>query len=162
MSFSWTKDNGFCDMSNGQEPEVLFIGCSDSRVVPEKILGYDTPGKVFVVRNIANQVHHVSAMAAIDYGINVLKIKHVMVCGHTCCGGVRACINNTELPDGPLKTWLVPLKSRLDVFEFNSENDYIRNNILFQVQYLKDKYKTTDIAGYLYDLKSGKMNLVEI
>jgi carbonic anhydrase len=98
--------------SEGQSPDALFIGCSDSRVVPE-LLTNSSPGSLFVVRNIANVVpvlEHPDASvgAAIEYAVGHLRVAHVVVCGHTCCGGVMAAMSGIDrLHDLPsLKEWL--------------------------------------------------------
>ena len=81
----------FKNLSKGQNPEILYIGCSDSRVTAEDLMGVQ-PGEVFVHRNIANMVPNtdVSAMSVINYAVSHLKVNHVVVCGHYYCGGVKA------------------------------------------------------------------------
>ncbi len=84
----------------GQRPSALYIGCSDSRVIPE-LLTSSSPGELFVVRNIANVVpamkhHDASVGAAIEYAIEVLKVPHVIICGHDGCGGVKAALDGVE------------------------------------------------------------------
>lgn len=98
--------------SEGQSPDALFVGCSDSRVVPE-LLTNSSPGSLFVVRNVANVVpvlEHPDASvgAAIEYAVGHLKVRHVVVCGHTRCGGVMAAMTGIDqLHDLPsLKEWL--------------------------------------------------------
>lgn len=85
---------------DGQRPSALYIGCSDSRVVPE-LLTSSAPGELFVVRNIANVVPtqghpDASVGAAIDYGVEVLKVPHIIVCGHDGCGGVKATLDGID------------------------------------------------------------------
>lgn len=97
----------------GQKPKALYIGCSDSRVVPELLTG-STAGELFVVRNIANHVPHLAAAdssvgAAIDYAVGVLGVEDVIVCGHTGCGGVRAALDGvSKLPKhfNSLREWV--------------------------------------------------------
>ncbi len=81
----------FEKLSEGQSPEVLFIGCSDSRVTAEELMG-SQPGEVFVHRNVSNMVISIdlNMNAVVDYAINFLKVKHVVICGHYFCGGVKA------------------------------------------------------------------------
>ncbi len=90
--------NYFKKLSKGQSPEILYIGCSDSRVTAEEIMGA-SPGEVFVHRNIANMVSNIdlSAMSVINYAVSILKVNHVVVCGHYYCGGVKSAMNSTDL-----------------------------------------------------------------
>jgi len=102
----------FQELAKGQAPEYLYIGCSDSRVTAEQMLGLG-PGDVFVYRNIANLIsaHDMSVQAALQFAIEVLKVKNIIVCGHYGCGGVKC---STELPDadrGILEQWLQIVRS---------------------------------------------------
>jgi carbonic anhydrase len=100
----------FPALGKGQSPEILWIGCSDSRVPETTLLGLK-PGDVFVHRNIANLLHasDLSAQAVIEYAVVHIKVKHVVLCGHTGCGGVNAAMANQKL--GILDAWLLPLRS---------------------------------------------------
>ena len=95
----------FKHLSEGQQPEVLYIGCSDSRVTAEDLMGYK-PGEVFVHRNIANMVcsSDLNAMSVIEYAVGHLGVEHIVVCGHYCCGGVKAAMEAKDL--GLLNPWL--------------------------------------------------------
>jgi carbonic anhydrase len=95
----------FEKLARGQSPEVLYIGCSDSRITAEELMGAE-PGEVFVHRNIANIVAptDMNALSVIDYAVAHLKVKHVVVCGHYECGGVRAAMQPRDL--GILNPWL--------------------------------------------------------
>ena len=107
----------FKELSNDHNPEILYIGCSDSRVSSEELMGAQ-PGDVFVMRNIANMVSSldVSAMSIIKYAVSVLKVKHVIVCGHYECGGVKAAMESTDL--GILNPWLRNIR---DVYRIHNE-----------------------------------------
>lgn len=107
----------FKELSNDHNPEILYIGCSDSRVSSEELMGAQ-PGDVFVMRNIANMVSSldVSAMSIIKYAVSVLKVKHVIVCGHYECGGVKAAMESTDL--GILNPWLRNIR---DVYRMHNE-----------------------------------------
>ena len=92
----------FKELADGQNPEYLYIGCSDSRVAAEGMMGLE-PGEVFVHRNVANLVHglDLNAASAIEYAVSHLKVKHIIICGHYNCGGIKvACVQERYLLDG--------------------------------------------------------------
>ncbi|OJD14466.1 hypothetical protein AJ78_05201 [Emergomyces pasteurianus Ep9510] len=99
----------FPKLATGQRPEILWIGCSDSRCPETAILGLQ-PGDVFVHRNIANVIHYndMSSASVIEYAVVYLQVKHIVLCGHTSCGGIAAALANKRL--GLLDTWLMPLR----------------------------------------------------
>jgi carbonic anhydrase len=107
----------FGRLARQQAPEYLWVGCSDARVPANELMGM-APGELFVHRNIANLVHNIdiNLMSVLEYAINVLKVRHVIVCGHYGCGGVRAAIERQEF--GLIDNWLRKIK---DVYAANKE-----------------------------------------
>ena len=116
---SITKDDPefFSQLSRQQSPEYLWIGCSDSRVPANQIVDLP-PGEVFVHRNIANLVVHtdLNCLSVLQYAVEVLKVKHVIICGHYGCGGIKAAMEDQE--HGLIDNWLRHIK---DVIRFNSD-----------------------------------------
>ncbi len=114
----------FSKLSEGQSPEILYIGCSDSRVTAEELMGAQ-PGEVFVHRNIANMVSNLdlSAMSVIDYAVKHLRVKHIIVCGHYYCGGVKAALEPKDL--NLLNPWLRNIRDvyRIHFKELNAIGD---------------------------------------
>jgi carbonic anhydrase len=162
----------FNRLSKGQHPQVLWIGCSDSRVPANEITGTQ-PGDIFVHRNIANMVVHsdMNLLSVLDYSVNVLEVKHVIVCGHYGCGGVKAAMGNQQF--GLVDNWLRHIKDvyRLHFEELESiENEedrfdrFVELNVIEQVL---DLSKTSIIQnawssrqepklhGWVYSLKTG-------
>ena len=107
----------FKKMGQGQKPELLYIGCSDSRVTAEELMGLG-PGEVFVHRNIANMVISIdlNVMSVVNYAVEHLKVNHVVVCGHYSCGGVKAAMQSADL--GILNPWL---RNFRDVFRIHKD-----------------------------------------
>jgi carbonic anhydrase len=114
----------FTKLSKGQSPEILFIGCSDSRVTAEEIMGA-VPGEIFIHRNIANMVISIdlNINSVINYAVKYLKVKKIVICGHYECGGVKASLTAKDL--GVLNPWLRNIR---DVYRIhNVELDAIQN-----------------------------------
>jgi carbonic anhydrase len=104
------EDPGYFErLSSGQNPPILWIGCADSRV-PANQITRTNPGEIFVHRNIANMVVHtdMNMLSVVDYAVNVLKVKHVIVCGHYGCGGVRAAMDDQQY--GLIDNWIRNIK----------------------------------------------------
>jgi carbonic anhydrase len=121
------KDNPdfFQNLSEQQSPEYLWIGCSDSRVPANELLGM-APGEVFVHRNIANQVIHtdLNCLSVIQFAVDILKVKHIIVCGHYGCGGIKAALDDKS--HGLIDNWLQHIK---DVYRFHKEKVDAIDNI---------------------------------
>lgn len=161
----------FSRLSEQQSPEYLWIGCSDSRVPANQITGLQ-PGEVFVHRNIANVVVHTdfNCLSVIQFAVEVLKVKHIIVCGHYGCGGIKAALENHE--HGLIDNWLRHIK---DVIRFNqSKFDGLTHenkldllcelNVTEQVknicnttivQKAWDEGKELSIHGWIYSIENG-------
>lgn len=164
--------NYFADLAKGQTPPLLWIGCSDSRVPANEIIGAK-PGEVFVHRNIANMVVHsdMNMLSVLDYAVNVLKVKHVIVCGHYGCGGVKAAMGNQSV--GIIDNWIRHIKDeyRLHDKYLNSiEDETERFNAFVEINAKEQVYnlaKTSIVQsawkngqdlmlhGWVYGLNSG-------
>ncbi len=166
------EPNFFKLLSEQQNPEYLWIGCSDSRVPANELLGMQ-PGEVFVHRNIANLVVHtdLNCLSVIQYAVDVLKVKHIIVCGHYGCGGVIASLDDQS--HGLIDNWLHHIKdvyrfhkARLNAVEDNTErlNLLCELNVIEQVAnicnttILKKAWKIEQditVHGFVYNLHDG-------
>ncbi|WP_294822249.1 carbonate dehydratase [uncultured Flavobacterium sp.] len=169
----------FNNLAKGQSPPLLWIGCSDSRVPANEVIGAQ-PGEVFVHRNIANMVVHtdMNMLSVLDYAVNVLKVKHVIVCGHYGCGGVKAAMGNDSI--GLIDNWIRHIK---DVYRHHKQyldsiidehdrfNAFVELNVKEQVM---DLAKTSIVQnawrngqdlclhGWVYGLDSGIVKDLEV
>ena len=120
------KPDFFKELKKGHAPKILWIGCSDARVPANEIIG-EPPGSVFVHRNVANMVVNTdfNCMSVIQYAVDVLKVKHIIVCGHYDCGGIRASLEQWD-HKSPLENWLRNIRDtyRLHMDELNAIEDY--------------------------------------
>jgi len=162
----------FNKLASGQKPPLLWIGCADSRVPANEIIGAK-PGEVFVHRNIANMVIHsdMNMLSVLDYAVNVLEVQHIIVCGHYDCGGVKAALTNKSF--GLIDNWIRHIK---DVYRFHQEeldsltdesaklNRYVELNVIEQVfdlaktsivQNAWQKNQEVSIHGWVYKLNDG-------
>jgi len=168
------EDSSYFDkLGSGQNPELLFIGCSDSRVTAEELMGLG-PGDVFVHRNIANMFMgtDLNAMSVLEYAVCHLKVKHVVVCGHYGCGGVKAAMQSADL--GILNPWLRSIRDvyRLHNKELNAIEDenskydrLIELNVqeqcvnLIKTAAVQKAIRNRDLIvhGWVFDIHSGKL-----
>ena len=162
----------FKKLADVQTPPLLWIGCADSRVPANEIIGAE-PGEVFVHRNIANMVIHtdMSMLTVLDYAINVLEVKHVIVCGHYGCGGVQAALSNKSY--GLTDNWIRHIK---DVYRFHADeldaikDEKLRSNRFIELNVIEQVYdlsktsivqnawrngKSVSLHGWVYELSSG-------
>ena len=163
----------FDRLSHLQTPEFLWIGCSDSRVPANEITGTQ-PGEIFVHRNVANLVinNDVNLLSVLDYAVNYLEVKHIIVCGHYGCGGIKSAITNNDFK-AVLNMWLRNIK---DVYRIHrgeldaisdaeaKENRLVELNVMEQVFNLSKtstvqrawkNRKQPDLHGWVYGLKDG-------
>jgi carbonic anhydrase len=167
------RDPGFFDrLQHAQKPELLWIGCSDSRLPPDRVIGR-LPGEIFVHRNVANVVVHtdLNCLSVLQYGIEVLRVKHVIVCGHYGCAGVSSAM--TSQPLGLIDNWLRNIR---DVFMAHQEeleaiadptareNRLCELNVAAQVAnvchttIVQDAWRRgqpLSVHGWVYDLSDG-------
>ena len=169
----------FDKLANGQKPPVLWIGCADSRVPANQITN-TKPGEIFVHRNIANVVVHtdMNMLSVLDYAVNVLKVKHVIITGHYGCGGVIAAMTNQQF--GIIDNWLRNIK---DVYDINAaalnaiEDENERTDRLVELNVIRgvENISKTSIVqnawkngqelqihGWVYSLKTGLIKDLQV
>lgn len=164
----------FQNLAKGQSPEILYIGCSDSRVTAEEMTGIE-PGQMFVHRNVANLVpnNDGNSAAVIEYAISHLRVKHIAVCGHYFCGGVKAAMQAQDL--GILNPWLRNIRDvyrthRAELNKIEDEDQRYKRLVELNVQeqcinvvkmaswqqrYLAESQPT--VHGWVFDIESGKL-----
>ena len=168
-----SDDKYFEKLADGQTPEFLYIGCSDSRVSAEDLMGLE-PGQVFVHRNIANMVPNtdLNSMSVINYAVASLKVNHIVVCGHYGCGGVLAAMKQADL--GILNPWLRNIRdvfrlhrNELDAIE--DEDQKYRRLVELNVQeqcinviktaevQRANRQRNLKVYGWVFDLHTGKL-----
>lgn len=163
----------FEDLSKGQTPEILYIGCSDSRVTAEDLMGVQ-PGEVFIHRNIANMVISIdlNVMSVINYAVRHLKVNHIVVCGHYHCGGVKAAMQSADL--GILNPWLRNIRDvyRLHRDELNAITEegarydrLVELNVqeqcvnVIKTASVQQAYRERGVTvhGWVFDVRTGKL-----
>lgn len=168
----------FTQLSTQQEPEYLWIGCSDSRVPANQIVNLP-PGDIFVHRNIANIVVHtdLNCLSVIQYAVEVLKVKHIIICGHYGCGGVKAAMEDME--HGLIDNWLRHIRdvSRFHADKLNDLNDSDKFNLLCEINVVEQVINVCNttivqgawrngaelsIHGWIYSLKNGILKDLDI
>jgi carbonic anhydrase len=169
-----TDKDYFNRLGSGQSPEVLWIGCSDSRVPANEVTG-TIPGEIFVHRNIANMVVHsdMNMLSVLDYAVNVLKVKHVIVCGHYACGGVKAAMGGKQ--NGLVDNWIRHIKDvyRLYQAELEAIEDeekrfdrFVELNVYEQVfdlsktsivQNAWENRNEPILHGWVFDVRTGRI-----
>ena len=169
----------FADLADQQNPDYLWIGCSDSRVAANTIVGL-MPGEVFVHRNVANLVNHadINCLSVIQFAVEVLQVEHIIVCGHYGCGGVRAALEKQK--HGLIDNWLRPIQDtanlhseRLnDLSDHDGKLDLLSElNVIEQVinvgettivQDAWERGQEVAIHGWIYGLKDGLIRDLEI
>lgn len=167
-------DQFFEKLAEQQTPDYLWIGCSDSRVPANQLMGL-LPGDVFVHRNIANMVVHAdfNTLSVIQYAVQYLKVKHIIVCGHYLCGGVKCALTNDRF--GMIDNWLRHIKDvalihkdELDQLEGQAKEDRMCElNTLQQMKHVCESSPVLDaweqgqevsVHGWIYSIGDGKIN----
>lgn len=168
----------FDNLSQQQSPEYLWIGCSDSRVPANELLGM-LPGEIFVHRNIANQVIHtdLNCLSVIQYAVEILKVKHIIVCGHYGCGGVAASLDDNQ--HGLIDNWLRHIsdvqrfhKSELDKLSGSALTDRLCElNVVEQVANVANTTtminawaadQEVSVHGFVYNLRDGILKDLQV
>ncbi len=178
-SIKSAEPNFFLNLTQQQSPEYLWIGCSDSRVPANEIVGLK-PGELFVHRNVANSVVHtdLNCLSVIQYAVEVLKVRHIIICGHYGCGGIQAVFQNKKL--GLIDNWL---RNTKDVMQKHKEllskiidenlrlNRLCELNVIEQVinvcettivQQAWERGHELSVHGWIYSLHNGLINDLKV
>ncbi|HNT76099.1 MAG TPA: carbonic anhydrase [Anaerolineae bacterium] len=166
------------ELVQGQHPKILYIGCSDSRIMPSRILGA-RPGEVFTLRNIANIVppataHDQTVAAVLTYAVQHLHVAHIVVCGHSLCGGIQALGAAHARLELALKHWLVYARPATDRVPLTLEGEnrleaLIEANVLVQVEHLRsytfiaqaEAARDLQIHAWVYDFRCGQVRVYD-
>ena len=168
-----SDDHYFEKLAKKQKPEFLYIGCSDSRVSTEELMGLQ-PGQVFVHRNIANMVPNtdLNSMSVINYAVTILKVNHIVVCGHYDCSGVRAAMQQADL--GVLNPWLRNIRDvyrihRKELNAITNEGEKYKRLVELNVQeqcinviktaevQRANRQRNLKVYGWVFDVHTGKL-----
>lgn len=168
----------FAQLAKGQNPDFLWIGCSDSRVPAERLTGLYS-GELFVHRNVANLVVHtdLNCLSVVQYAVDVLKVKHIIICGHYGCGGVNASIDNPQL--GLINNWLLHIRdlyfkhrSYIDAMPEADRSDKLAEiNVAEQVHNLSnstilqnawERGQEVEVHGVVYGIDDGKLEYIGV
>jgi len=168
-----SDDHYFEKLAKKQKPEFLYIGCSDSRVWTEELMGLQ-PGQVFVHRNIANMVPNtdLNSMSVINYAVTILKVNHIVVCGHYDCSGVRAAMQQADL--GVLNPWLRNIRDvyrihRKELNAITNDGEKYKRLVELNVQeqcinviktaevQRANRQRNLKVYGWVFDVHTGKL-----
>ena len=168
-----SDDHYFEKLAKKQKPEFLYIGCSDSRVSTEELMGLQ-PGQVFVHRNIANMVPNtdLNSMSVINYAVTILKVNHIVVCGHYDCSGVRAAMQQADL--GVLNPWLRNIRDvyrihRKELNAITNDGEKYKRLVELNVQeqcinviktaevQRANRQRNLKVYGWVFDVHTGKL-----
>lgn len=168
-------------LADAQDPDVLFITCSDSRIDPNLITQSD-PGELFICRNAGNIVpphsHETGGMtASIEYAVSVLKVRHIIICGHSSCGAMKAAMQPDSVESLPhVKVWLDHCRAAKEAVEHNHGglhdhhlDEVTKQNIVLQMNHLKTHpavfsklhSKNVQVHGWMYDIKTGDVEIYD-
>lgn len=175
-----TQDSAFFSrLAKGQHPAYLWIGCSDARVPANELVGLP-PGEVFVQRNLGNQFfpHDLNAVSVAEFAVDVLKVEHIIVCGHYGCGAVQAALSQAGLPRGlgSVRRWITDIRRTRMRWQHEMSacvDEQARNdrlcelNVIQQVEYLRSsstvrnawaRGQTLAVHGWIYRLNDGLLH----